>query len=282
MTTTEIRPHGVVDMPEPDYHADPALSASGAKLLVPPSVPAIYRWRMDHPVTSDAFDTGHAAHMLILGTGDPIARIEADDWRTKAAREARDAARAEHQTPLLAAEHDRVLAMAEAVRTDPTAGRIFDPERGQAERSLFWTDDETGVQRRARLDWLPNPSTGRLIIADLKTCRSANPATFGKAAADFGYFMQHPWYCDAVEACGLTDPGDAAFVFVLVEKEPPHLVSVVELDPDAVRLGRNLNRRALATFADCARTDTWPGYGDDVHSVSLPAWFTRSHEGDMY
>ena len=45
---------GVYDgMDEDAYHADPvpggSLSASGAKLLLPPSCPALYHYRRDHP-----------------------------------------------------------------------------------------------------------------------------------------------------------------------------------------------------------------------------------------
>ncbi len=72
---------GVYDIPEGAYFADPALSCSGAKLLLPPSCPALFRYRQDHPEHKDVFDFGSAAHKMVLGAGPPIALVDAPDWR---------------------------------------------------------------------------------------------------------------------------------------------------------------------------------------------------------
>jgi hypothetical protein len=283
---TVVTKPGVYDLDEETYQADPvparlggSLSSSGAKLLVPPSTPAHFKHSRDHGrPPKAAFDLGHAVHKLVLGQGAEFVVVEADNWMTKAAKEARSAAREAGKTPLLRKEHDQAEAMAKAVREHPVARILFNPDHGRPEVSGFWQDDETEVWRRFRLDWLPEPRAGRLIVPDLKTTVDANPDRFGKHAADFGYFIQHPYYLDGCQALGLGDEW-TAFVFVLVEKTPPHLVSVVELDPEAVDLGRSLIRRALQTYAECTGTDTWPGYSTEVESASLPYWFIRSLEG---
>ena len=65
---------GVYEMDEATYHQDPvpggSLSASGAKLLLPPSCPALYAWRRDHPKVSAEFDFGIPS---LAGILDPIA-----------------------------------------------------------------------------------------------------------------------------------------------------------------------------------------------------------------
>jgi hypothetical protein len=72
-------------------------------------------------------------------------------------------------------------------------------------------------------------------------------------------------------------------VFIAHEKEPPYLVSVVELDADAVALGRALNARAAEMFRDCRESGVWPGYGDEVHQISLPRWsYTQAEEQGIY
>ena len=262
------------DLDEATYHAHPALSASGAKRLLPPSCPAIYKYERDHgrPPKKE-YDLGHAAHKLVLGRGAEIAVVDADSWRTKAAQEAQKTAHAEGRIPLLAHEHRQVQAMAERLRAHPVAKALFDPGRGgKPEQSLFWHDTRHGVDRRARLDWLPAATDGRMILPDYKTAKSAEPRAVAKAVADYAYHQQAAWYIDAAQALGLAD--DVAFVFVFQEKTPPYLVTVAELDAQALHVGRVLNDRALEVFAECSAHDTWPGYSDDVELISLPAWAT--------
>ncbi len=76
-------PPGVYDdLPAEYYHADPALSASGMKLLLDPGCPALYRYERDHPQPPKAtFDFGHAAHRLVLGDGAKLRVLDYDDWR---------------------------------------------------------------------------------------------------------------------------------------------------------------------------------------------------------
>ena len=58
---------------------------------------------------------------------------------------------------------------------------------------------------------------------------------------------------------------------MLVEKTAPYLVSVVELDEEAVNIGRALNDRAKRIYRECVETNTWPGY-PTAEPVSLPLW----------
>lgn len=264
---------------ETEYHRHPALSQTGAKKLLS-STPAHFRYWADHPVPPKrAFDLGHATHKKVLGVGADLVPIEAPDYRTKAAQQARDAAYDEGKVPLLPDEITKVDAMVAAIRANPYAAALFDPDRGRPEQSLFWVDDETGAPLRARLDWLPNVHKGRrMVIPDLKTCRSASRGHLSKAIYEYGYFIQAPFYMAAAKALGLAD--DASFVFVLVESEPPHLTVVRQLDADALRAGYDAMRRAVELFADCLTTDTWPGYGTDIEEISLPYYAARQLEGD--
>ena len=270
---------GVYDIGEAEYFADPALSCSGAKLLLPPSCPAKFRYLQDHPEAAerkDVFDFGSAAHKMVLGAGPELVLVDALDWRGKEAKAAREAARAEGATPLLLADFTRVQAMADAIREHPIAGPLLNPANlGEPEQSLFWVDEETGVHRRARLDWLiPGDFLSRVIAVDYKSCTSADPDAIAKAVANYGYYMQADWYCDGVRALGLD--GDPAFVFVFQEKEPPYLVTVAELDDEARRAGRARNRQAIERFRDCAEAGIWPGYSDDIEYISLPPWAART------
>jgi hypothetical protein len=156
------------------------------------------------------------------------------------------------------------------------AGVLLSPDRGKAEQSLFWVDEDTGVHRRARLDHLPEPGPGRFIAADYKSCAKADPASIAKAVANFGYHQQDPYYLDGIRALGLDD--DPAFVFIFQEKEAPYLVTVVQLDDDARAAGRERNRVAIERFRDCTVAGIWPGYAEDIVPISLPPWALRDLE----
>jgi hypothetical protein len=281
-TPTVITQPGVYDLPADVYHADPvppehggSLSSSGAKLLLPPSCPAIFDWARTHPTFSDAFDFGHAAHAKVLGAGADIVAVEADDWRSKAAREAKDQARAEGKAPLLARDVAVVDAMAAKLAEHPIASALLDPDHGKPEQALFAQDEESGgVWLRAMLDWLPDPRPGRMIVPDYKTTADVgDPGAFAGLMGKHRYHGQAAWYLDLARTLGLADD-DAAFVFIVQSKQAPYLVSVIEPGAEAIEIGRAENRAAINLYAKCTSNNEWPGYGDGVTSASLPGWYT--------
>ncbi len=261
--------HGI---PHEEYHADTrALSSSGARKLLPPSCPAIFHHERTNPSPStDAMERGTAAHTLVLGTGPAIVEVDADSWRTKAAREEADEIRANGGIPLLPPDYERVHAMASALRAHPLANRLLDPDHGSPEVSLYWPDDETGVPLRCRLDWLPERTDRRMVVPDYKTARSADPAQIARSVATYGYHMQAAWNLDGVRATGWAE--DPAFVLIVQETTAPYLVTVVEIATEALDIGRRLNRHAISIYDRCVRTGHWPGHAEGVVSVSLPMW----------
>lgn len=272
MGTTDLK-HGLhYDMPNEEYHAQTDwLSASGIKRLIPPSTPAHFKAAMDEGEEhKPAYDIGKAFHAKVLGAGEDVLVVDADNWRTKDARLARDAAYETGKVPILATDNEVIEKMAASVREHPIASALFG--NGEPEVSAFWTDPATGVQCRARFDWLPEAVDGkRLIVPDLKSAISAAPTDFEKASARFGYYVQQEHYRDALVALDL-DP-DPAFLFVVVEKESPHLVSVNQFaDRDDVKLARAAVDRARRIYAECVATDTWPGYPSGINDLSLPNW----------
>jgi hypothetical protein len=285
---TDRAVHVIVDEPglydgmsDVAYHSDPvpggSLSSSGARRLLAPSCPALFKHERDNGrASSKAFDFGHAAHAKVLGYGPELVVVDAADCRTKAAKEARDAAYGRAAVPLLAKEMAEVDAMAVTLRDHPVAATLLDQSRGMPEQSGFWVDAETGVWRRARYDWLPDTTRGRLIIPDYKTAACSSPAAFVRAAGSFGYHQQASWYMDSALALGLAE--DVAFVFIVQEKTAPYLVSVVELGAASIAAGAAANRRALETYATCTADDYWPGYVEGVALVDLPPWALNAEE----
>lgn len=264
---------GVYDIDAETYHADPvpggSLSSSGARKLLSPSCPALFRYEQDNPPAPTAdMNLGSAAHKVVLGAGADLVLIDAENYRTKAAKEQRDKARADGKIPVLPREHAVVTAMAKKLREHPTAAALLGRREGKPEQALFWQDRD--IWRRALVDFLPAPKPGRMLLADYKTCTKANQESIARDVYEYGYHQQAAWYCDAVRALGLAE--DAVMLLVFQEKTAPYLVTVAELDVVAMDIGAARNRQAIDIYRQCMESGRWPGYATDVIRIPLPAW----------
>lgn len=275
------------------YHGNctpaPALSSSGAKTLASDDPAAARRFWLDSPlnpnresVRKKVFDLGTMAHLAVLepeALAARVAVIQADDFRTKAAQAERDAAWDAGLIPALPKDMDAIKLMRDAIMSDPVARHAF--TGGVPERSYFWIDQEFGVWRKARLDYAPGDAVVR-FIPDLKTTTDANPRAFEKRAADLGYHQSAAFYMDAIEHFHGTRP--SRFFWVVVERDPPHMVSVCEASGDMLEWGRQLNRRALDLFRRCldrgdpTNPEHWPAYGSGSHVIGLPVYVARDLE----
>lgn len=256
-------------IPDAEYHSDEStLSSSGARQLL--RCPAKFRYEQDNGTTHrDVFDFGSAAHTLVLGAGDEIAVVDADSWRGKDAQQQRTEARDSHRIPLLVGDYEKASAMASTVHEHPVAANLL--AEGVAEQSGVFTDERTWLRLRFRPDWTTTYEDAPTLV-DYKTAASAEPAVFARKAYDFGYHIQAAWYQAGYAALTGVVP---TFLFIVQEKEPPYLVSVVEFDFAAEQAGLADMRRALDVYQACQETGIWPGYGDIVHNISLPGWARR-------
>lgn len=266
---------GVYDIPAEDYHRDPvpggSLSSSGARKLLAPSCPALYRYEQDNPPAArKTFEIGHAAHALALGTGPELVLVNHEKWNTNAVKAEVAEIRERGAVPLKREEYERLHAMAAKLREHPMASKLLDPDRGRAEQALIWQDDAAGIWRRALVDWLPGLGNGRPLLVDYKTTTSADPRAIDKTVHNYGYGHQAAWYLDGAIALGY--PADTAFLFIFQEKTAPYLITIAQIEDDALDIARAGNRLAIEIYRDCAATGIWPGYPAEVHQVSMPAW----------
>lgn len=261
-------------IPEAQYHADKrSLSFSGAKLLLPPSNPRKFReYRDNPPKPKREYDFGHLVHKLILKEGNEIVPIDAPDFRTKAAREARDEAHAADKVPVLLSELERAQIIAQQVHQHPAAGPLL--QRGHPEMSLYAQDPLTGVELRGRIDWL-TLYLDRLTAVEVKTSTTAEPEEFSRKGGGLRYHMQGAWYLDLLIALKI-DP-DPAFVTIVLEKDAPFCLSVVKWDAEAIHEGRRRKREAIDIYARCVERSAWPSWpnNDTVQQISLPPWMYR-------
>lgn len=282
---TEPSRSSVLSIDADQYHADelgadrPSLSASLAHLLVTSS--PRHAWTQ-HPRLNpdfkrehdDKFDVGTAAHWLLLqgDTADIVTIIEANDWKTNAAKEQRDAARAVGRLPLLAKHWDGVQAMVASVREKIAAADCTPPlfADGASEQTLVWEDDH-GVLCRARLDWLRSDLA---TIDDLKTTKaSAKPQAWARRTMfAIGADVQMAFYLRGVAKLHPELRGQTVFRYVVVEAYPPYEISIIEPDAAILEVGRLKVEEALAKWALCLEEDFWPGYPTQPYRAELPAW----------
>lgn len=100
-----------------------------------------------------------------------------------------------------------------SMRQHPFTSSFVNGElKGKSEQSFFCTDTETGLELKARPDFILDDFS---LIIDLKSTRDASPKGFQLSVANYRYFVQASHYLDCVEMETGTRP--QAFLFVAVE-----------------------------------------------------------------
>lgn len=265
----------IYDMPAADYHAAAALGSTSIKTLADPDISmAEARVLMATNEHKAAYDVGTLGHALILeGSLDHLVqRVDADSYRTKAAREERDAAYAAGLIPVNDSEVETILApverMRDSVMNHPIASQLVTGHK--AEVSAFWED--RGVQLKGRFDaYHPN----RGVIVDLKCLLSARPSAVQKQISDLGYYIQAQAYLNGAKAVTGFVPD---WFFLVVQKSEPYTVSVHRLHPDALAQAQRRIDFALDRYRQAQETGVWPGY-NAIYEQSLTSWERIKNEG---
>lgn len=257
------------NVPEGEYHADPALSSTGLRKVL--TTPAHFRaYTQEEQRDTPALLLGRAVHCAVLEP-ERYARDYAPapevDRRTKAGKATWEQFQADHPhaTILKADDAATVEAMAQAVREHPTAALLL--TEGEPELSAWWEDPETGVPCRARFDWLRR---GDALGVDLKTAQDAGPRAFERAIQTHGYHVQAAFYSAGFQAIAGEPLRD--FAFICVEKAPPFAVACYRLDDAAMDEGHRRVREGLRRYAECLERGEWPGYPTEIQSITLPRW----------
>jgi hypothetical protein len=290
-----------------EYHRWDA--ASNSRLSVLRRSPAHLKAYMEQPVDTGSLQLGRAVHAAILEPDDFAKRYllaerceamkktdgkrcsnigivydGASGWYCGVhGGEARQDPRVTILTP---PDYKAALAVRDAVHAHKAAKLL--PQSGQRELSIVWQDETTEMHCKARLDgWSPAIAGG--VIVDVKTTKDASKRAFERSIHSFGYHRQGAFYLEGAKLSGFAAEH---FAIIAVEKEPPYAVAIYRLDDGALDVGSvevfgNLTPDGrvgglLARYAECVKTDTWPGYDENVQDVALPPWaFSQSEEDQV-
>ena len=260
-----------------EYHTGDGVSKSDLDLLH--TCPAKYRYRKDNPeeIETPALLFGSMVHKLILEPEDfetEFAVAPECDLRTKAGKAIFEefAAKAGNRKIIAAADFETAKAMRDAVMAHPKASKLM--TGGETETSYYWIDDRTGVLCKCRPD-----KVNMNYIIDLKTTEDASCEGFSRSMYNYRYHVQAAWYLKGYEA--VTGEKPAGFVFVAVEKKPPHEVAIYITNDVTLDLGAKEAAADLDVYAACAASGNWYGYGgetNDVMTIDLPAWAIKRKE----
>lgn len=268
---------GLYDIPHRVYHADAhgtglTFTSSCARILLTRSPRHAHQAHPHlggglHEEPSEAMERGEIIHHLVLGGGRDIVAVDADDWRTKAAREARDSAREAGKVPIL---RYRLTECEEAARLI-SMGVLWSPD-ARTEVSAYW-ESEGGVACRARMDVLElDFGLHRARILDLKSCENAQARSAPANMFREGMDIQAAAYIEAIETIHPELAGRVGFEWVFAEVRPPYGTIRAIPDGEMLALGRSRWRRAVRAWGACLRTKQWPTYPHDPVRVSPPAW----------
>lgn len=179
-----------------------------------------------------------------------------------------------------AAQFATVLGQVEAVRRVPVLAELL--ADGTPEVSIFWTDEATGLECRARADWLGGPDRApdsprrwHSRPLDIKTIADLTPDKVSKAVASLGYHRKAAFYRRGLRANGFVVD---EFVFGFVSGTYPYLAAPFLLDDETMQQGDDEVDELLELYAQCKRSGVWPGFGESYQLVGLPAWAKRSSD----
>lgn len=260
------------DLPADTYRAAPGCSHSMLKKLHPR--PAhLLAYLQEQRESTPAQILGTLVHHSLLEPDRSLPRLavkpEGMKFNTKDGKAWRDAQLAEGNLILGQDAFQTLKGCVRSVSEHPRCREIF--AEGKSEISIFRNFHLGGtVLRKARLDWVP---AGNALV-DIKTTQDASPEAFAKEILNYRYHSQASYYLDIWNDSQQV-PDKECFIFIAVEKSPPYLVAVYDLELKAIGQGRKRNIADLATYIDCTARDHWPGYDEAIATLDLPAFAYR-------
>lgn len=281
-----------------DYFADPcpepSLSQSICKLILDRSpLHAMHEHpRLRSGVVGDdeaekydkAKAIGNAAHAIMIGRGKTLAIVQANDFKTKAAQELRDAATSAGNTPILAKHFETAAEIVHAGRAQLLRHEDHDAfTNGAGEVALIWNDD--GIWCRALVDWLHDDLR---TVDDYKTSgMSMAPHIIGIRAETAGWHVQAAFIERGMDALDPKGAGRRRFRFIGQEQDGrPYGLTSMHMDEHWLTMGRKKVFAAMALWRSALKTNRWPGYGSHAVRPEYPTyrekqWLDRELNGDF-
>lgn len=217
------------------YHNRPEWSYSQMKMILDSGIDYAVgsRLGMTPPIGSHFIDLGELAHMLILGGEDTFALSEFDDFRTKKAREWRDAQIAAGKAIITQDDFKSITQMVEHVEKHPLSQKYLLGDGFKHEVEMY-AQTASGTKLRGKADAL-KVSKDSLIITDIKTTGKFDD--FKKSASWRHYDLQAAVYTLIGGASQKINSSFVNYYFCVVETIMPYRVKFFHASPEFLDAG---------------------------------------------
>lgn len=190
------------------------------------------------------------------------------DKRTKKSKEILKSLKLEKRIPINEDDYQKILNITQIFHDHPTIKNLF--SEGYPETSFFWRYDNS--QCKGRTDWFREDG----IIIDIKTCKDCSLSEFQESLIFWKYDRQAAYYLDGVSQ--VLKKQFNTFIFIVVEREPPHEIAIYSLDESAINIGRDIYKRDILKyemFMHLYSQNKKKVYNNFIESITLPEWAQR-------
>lgn len=190
---------------------------------------------------SKAIDLGQLVHMLLLGGEDQFAISEFPDFRSKAAREWRDAQKEAGKYVITQEMFNAASIIMSNVEAHPLSKQYIYAKGATYEHEMFATTAD-GVDLKGKADVLIRGDEG-VIITDVKT--TAQFDKFFRSAQPMHYDLQSANYTLVTSSSLGVDPALVKFVYCVIETVAPFRVQFMVAGIDFVEAGERKLRYCI-------------------------------------
>lgn len=270
---------GIVIESNKDYHSD--LTAISKSRLAKMSVcPQYFKWCEDNPQEpSEDLIVGSAFHKLVLEPetfGKEFIVMPLIDRRTKQGKELYEQfiITSQGRDILTQEQYEMICAMRDSVLSNKYAVALL---KGNHEHSFYTQDELTKENIKVRPDCYRNVQD-RIVITDLKSCRSAITEDFMRDVVKYSYDLQAYMYTLAVSKVMNIPQENVDFVFIAVEKKAPYMINMLQADQFVLERGEALFREYIGKYHECKESGNFYGlngaYGI-INNLSLPNYLLK-------
>lgn len=261
--------NGFYKMTQRQYNKIEAVNWSTLKRMIGQSPYAFKKVVLDDkkPIkVTPEMQLGSAVHMMIL---EPhlaaryiLNKIEGDG-KTNAIKEARALQLSQNPDAIILDQEQKEMAaaMVQSIKKNEYFDRYL--ANGKAELTLVWTDLETGIKCKGRIDYV-----NANAICDVKTTKDQTPQDFSDSCFDDHYFGQAAFYVNAWKSLKGTDQD---FVFAAISKKEPYESWFTFVNDEQLLYGQRLVSKLLRQLKQCQDSNNWPKL-DGICELKLSDW----------
>lgn len=284
-----IEPGIYYDMPAEIYHTDPCPTPSLSNSLIRDLLdksPYHAAWKhpkFEAPNKNEKEPTkdmimGTVLHKLILNKGNDVCIIQCDDYRSNKAKDLKQAAFANNQTPILEKHFDNIYQCAETVLHKLKLHVVSDAFFAKSNNEVAMAWQENNIWCRAMIDKLPDDP--QYPIFDIKgTNCSASPFEW-QTKLMTTYRTQGVFYERGLEK--LTKQKRPATHFVVIEMFEPFEVSVFTIDSQLQELAQQEIELAIKLWGSTIQKNDLDGYPNEIICVEPKPWVIQQIEQQNY